>query len=313
MSELKGVQESLRTFDLYFNDEVLEFLNQHSIHILTIEPITLGKALEPSFRVFCQKQTFFVKFSNYGRFSDSFLSGLSELNRISESHLLLPFLSKNIVSIKRQLNVYEWISGRNLKSILSDASSNRIAEYGYRCGRVLKKIHIKMNTPIDSSNHIVRSFEEYMARLQCESFVFTNQFDYRDFFYKNCNILLSVNNHCFVHMDFKPKNLMLCNDKITVVDLDSSMVGNPWMDFYDKAFSLYPEKEIFNATLIRTYFDDNIPDNFWEFFKVLSVYALIQNTACLLRRKDTQNIRLLESYLWNSYNGFTELIPNWMI
>lgn len=89
-------QESLESLDMYFNDEVVEFLNQHSLHILTIEPINMGKTFEPSFRVFCQKQTLFIKFSGYGRFSDSFLAELSELNRMGEKHLLLPFLSKNI-------------------------------------------------------------------------------------------------------------------------------------------------------------------------------------------------------------------------
>lgn len=312
MNELKKVQESLKPFDRYFDDEVIEFLNQHSIHILTVEPVTTGKAFEPSFRLFCQNQTYFVKFSSYDRFSDSFLTELSELNRTSGSHLLLPLLSKNIASIKRQLNVYEWIGGNNLKAILSDASSSTIAEYGYRCGTALQKIHMKMNTQTDSCDRIVRSFEEYMARLEHESFAFINRFDYRDFFYKNCNILLSGNNHCFVHMDFKPKNIMLCNDEITVVDIDSSMIGNPWMDFYDKAFSLYSGKETFNAALIRAYFDDNISDDFWEFFKVLSIYALIQNTACLLLRRDTRYIRDLESYLWSNYNGFKDLVPKWM-
>ena len=148
MSELKKVQELLKPFDRYFNDEVMEFLSQHSIHILTVEPITTGKALEPSFRLFCQNQTYFVKFSSYERFSASFLSELSELNRTGESRLLLPFLSKNIASIKRQLNVYEWIGGNNLKAILGDASSNTIAEYGYRCGGVLQKIHMKIYNEI---------------------------------------------------------------------------------------------------------------------------------------------------------------------
>ena len=84
------------------------------------------------------------------------------------------------------------------------------------------------------------------------------------------------------------------------------------MDFGDKSFSLYPRKETFNAALINAYFDNNIPDEFWEYFRVLSVYALIQNTAWFLRKRDAQSIQLLESYLWNSYNGFTELIPTWM-
>lgn len=299
-------------FDKYFNNEVIEILNQHSIHILTIEPITVVKTFEPSFRVFCQKQTFFVKFSSFGRFSESFLAELSALNRRGDGNLLLPFLSKNITSLNRQLNVYKWINGNNLKSILSDASSKTIVEYGYRCGGVLQKIHMKMNTPTEYCEHIVRSFDEYMARLEHESFMFNNRFDYREYFYKNCSVLLANNSSCFVHMDFKPKNLILCNDRIMVVDIDSSIIGNPWMDFGDKSFSLYPRKETFNAALINAYFDNNIPDGFWEYFRVLSVYALIQNTAWLLRKKDAQSIQLLESYLWNSYNGFTELIPNWM-
>lgn len=143
---------------------------------------------------------------------------------------------------------------------------------------------MKMKYTSDNFNHIVQYFDEYMNRLEMESFVFANQFNYREYFYKNSRTLLSTDNPCFVHMDFKPKNLMLCDGRITVVDIDSSCVGNPWMDFYDKAFSLYPEKETFNAALIRAYFRDNISDEFWEFFKVLSVYALIQNTAWLLRK-----------------------------
>lgn len=302
----------MKLYDELFNEEVIEFLCQHSIHILTIDPITEGKTFEPSFRLTCPNQIYFAKFSNFGRFSDSFLEELFELNHANEGCLHLPIFSKNFESIKRQLTVYEWLNGNNLKSVLNGAAPKVIAEYGYRCGDLLRKIHVKMKHPSDYCNHIINSFDEYMTRLDQESFAFTNLFDYREFFYRNCDVLLANDKPCFVHMDFKPKNLMLSNGKITVVDIDSSIVGNPWMDFYDKAFSLYPEKETFNAALIHAYFDDNIPDNFWEFFKVLSVYALAQNSACLLRRGDRHNIRLLESYLWNSYNGFNGLIPKWM-
>lgn len=302
----------MRPYEEYFNDEVIEILCQNSMYLLYVEPITDGNSLEPSFRLFCKNQTFFAKYSNYRRFSVSFLSELSQVNGINDHVILLPIVSKDIESLKKQLNIYEWLTGDNLKSVLKDAPLKTIEEYAYRCGALLRRVHIGMNYPSDYPNRIITSFDEYLKRIDAENYKFIKQFDYHEYFYNNCSMLSKIEKPCFVHMDYKPKNIMLCNDKIILTDLDSSCIGDPWWDFYDKSFSLYTEKELFNKMLIHAYFEDNIPDGFWEYFKVLSVYTLIQKTAILLRRKDPRSIRYLETYLWNSYDGFTELIPKWM-
>jgi len=281
--------------------------------VLHIESVTEGKAIEPSFRVQTNQCAYFAKFSLSKRFTQADIEGFKAVNANAGNVVLCaPFVSIECPDIGRQLNVYEWISGQNLRSKLALCSKNDCCEYGYQAGQLLHSIHQLSFDNAMNSFKVFNQLESCLNYIDSSGFTFGKSFEYRTYIEDNYDILLCNNSCSFVHMDFKPKNMILTEPgRIVVVDLDSSCIGDPWLDFYNTSFSMYWSKELFNSALIRGYFDDRIPDAFWKYFKVLSAFSLIQNTAWLLRRNGLSYIRQIEDYLWDTYFSFDSLVPMW--
>lgn len=295
----------------FFNKEVVDLFIEKKIILNNVERIVDGKSNEQSFKIDTNQGRYFVKFSMMKRFSKQFLSAIAVENSKIGNVVQLPIMSYNLKELNRQINIYDWIDGSNLKNIFKVCSSNEYSYYGSRCGDLMRKIHFSLKNPNGIQYSILPKLVLYCKRIEMFGFKFEYEFDYRKYLENNLDILIRDISPCFVHLDFKPKNLMVRKKDIYVVDIDSSMLGDPWLDFYDKAFSLYPAKELFNTALIKSYFEDDVPELFWRYFRILSVFALIQNTAWLLQRKDYSHIRSLEAYLWDAYDGFNEIIPKW--
>ncbi|MBR4026591.1 MAG: phosphotransferase [Lachnospiraceae bacterium] len=295
----------------FWNKEVIDLFTERNISISNIDCIVKGKCNEQSFKLDTNQGKYFVKFSNSKRFSKTFLSALEIANGKIGNIIQLPIATYDLKELNRQINIYNWIEGTNLKEILKTCCDDECIYYGNRCGKLMRKIHFSLTELNGLQYCIVSRLKKYYKRIDMLGFKFEYEFDYRKYLENNLDILVRDINPCFIHLDFKPKNLMINKNKIYVVDIDSSMLGDPWLDFYDKAFSLYPSKELFNAALIKSYFDGDVPELFWRYFRVLSVFALIQNTAWILPKKDYTYIKNLESYLWNAYDGFKELIHRW--
>ncbi len=299
--------------DDYYPRLLRGILAEHNIQVLHVEPVTEGKAIEPSFRVQTNQCKYFAKFSLPKRFTQADIERFDAVNaKAGNIVLYVPFVSIECSDIGRQLNVYEWISGQNLRSKLALCSENDCCEYGYQAGQLLYSIHQLSFDSAMNSFDVFNRLKSCLNYIDSSGFTFGKAFEYRTYIESNYGILLRNIPCSFVHMDYKPKNMILTESgRIVVVDLDSSCVGDPWLDFYNMSFSLYRSKELFNSLLIRGYFDDRIPDTFWKYFKVLSAFSLIQNTAWLLRRNDLSYIRQIEDYLCDSYFSFDSLIPMW--
>lgn len=295
----------------FFNKEVVDLFVEKKIILNNVEDISGDACSEKSFKVDTNQGRYFIKFSMFNRFSKQFLSALAVENSKIGNIIQLPIMSYNLKKCNRQINIYDWIDGSNLKDVLKTSLGNEYSYYGSRCGDLMRKIHFSLKKTDGIQYDILLKLAEYYKRIEMSGFRFEYEFNYRKYLEKNLDILISDINPSFVHSDFKPKNLMIDKRGIYVVDIDSSMIGNPWLDFYDKAFPLYPSKELFNAALIKSYFEDNVPEFFWKYFQILSVFALIQNTAWLLQSKDYGYMRSLENYLWDTYDGFNEIIPKW--
>lgn len=190
----------------------------------------------------------------FNRFSKQFLSALAVENSKIGNIIHLPIMSYNLKRCNRQINIYDWIDGTNLKNVFKTSLGNEYSYYGDRCGTLMRKIHFSLREAGRVQYDVLSKLVLYYKRIEMFGFKFEQEFNYRKYLENNLDILISNTNPCFVHSDFKPKNLMLNRNEIYVVDIDSCMIGNPWLDFYDKALSLYPSKELFNASLIKSYF-----------------------------------------------------------
>lgn len=295
----------------FLNEKIVDLLLKNGMIVSSIECIGEGKSGEDAFKINTNQGKYFVKFSNNRRFSEEFLSLLSIGNSKIGNVIQLPIITYNLNEINRQINIYNWIEGINLKKFLNSLTDDACIYYGSRCGYLMKKMHFSMQRSGELKYDLLIKLKQYYDRIEAFGYRFKYNINYKQYLQDNIDILMRDIDPCFIHLDFKPKNLIINKNDIYIVDIDSSRIGDPWLDFYDKAFSLYPSREIFNAALIKGYFDGDIPESFWKYFKVLSVFALIQNTAWILPKKDYVYIRNLESYLWNAYDGFREFIPRW--
>ena len=255
----------------FHNEEVCEVFSDYQSIVLRATQISNCKREEPSFCVETNNGLLFVKFSRIGRFMPDYLSALAIANQKAENCINLPLVSKNIKSLRMQINVYQWIYGKDLRSLLAGASEIELKRFGSECGKLMRKIHQPLSQ-IQNQFDIVSRFEYYYSRVRLHGYRFEKHFDYEQFFYDNMDRALRGSSPTFVHMDFKPKNIMLENGVMKIVDIDSSTVGDPWIDFYDKAFSLKSSKETYNHRLLLSYFNEKIPEDFWQYFRVLAVF-----------------------------------------
>ena len=266
-----------------------------------------GKTIEPKYKIDSYNGTFFAKISGAKRFDESFNRLLRRNNEIC----LPPIISKEIPQIDRQLNVYVWVDGKDLKTIMNNADECECYEYGIRCGSLLKSLHSISPEGIPSCFNVDERIESLLRFLVSNECKLKHKSFWYNYLCKNINTLKQHSNKSIVHFDFKPKNIMLSNDRLLIVDFDSCSIADPWFDFYDKALGVYFGRQVFNKGIIDGYFNKDIPFEFWEFFKVLSVYGLIQSAYWSANRTNTNYIYEAECYLLESYNNFTEQIPIW--
>lgn len=66
-----------------------------------------------------------------------------------------------------------------------------------------------------------------------------------------------------------------------------------------------------NKGIIDGYFNQRIPLDFWRYFKVLSVFGLVQSAYWTVNRTNVKYIIDVERYLLDSYCDFTTDIPIW--
>lgn len=286
-----------------------QILMEHQMFPTSIRAL-MGRPAEPRFQAITNEGTFFVKYTQPGHFSKRIRASLS-LAQKQTGALCLPLISENRSDLNYQVNIYPWIEGVDLKTWSTTASLSDYYHKGERCGRLLHSIHNATVTTKFSDFDITSHMMENIELIRQSKINFPNIKG----IWKNPALIIEGLQRnvspALVHLDFKPKNVMLSDNKICVVDWDSCAIADPWLDFWDKGLSLYPKRESFSAGLLDGYFNDEIPTTFWKYFQALSVFAFLQATAWAIKRGDKSHCFLVENYLWESYQGFCVTVPKW--
>lgn len=275
--------------------------------------VRLGEmSYEPKYHVQTKDDTYFVKFSTYDRFDPDLLEAMQTVYNHIPS-LSIPLFSLNLSSIHRQINVYTWIPGTPLNEMIHSLPEKECYHFGIRCGHKLQNIHsIKQTNSVDTY-----SFENNLAQSMRILFERPDLLTHRNKYLPQMHIwmekLKRPHELSLVHMDYVPKNLMVANDTIHVIDWDSCEVSDPWLDFFEKGLALYPERQAFNTGVIDGYFGGNVPSEFWNYFKALTVFALIRMSTWIVNQNNPTYVNLVEQHICDSYNNFTCSIPTWYI
>ena len=292
-----------------FTECIRNVLVEKGIIVIDVKPI-LDYNVEPKFKVGCIGGTYFAKYSSYNRFSKEFFE-MKGLECLNESICLLPFVSKNLPDINKQLNLYVWLDGENLRSFLHNKTEISCYEYGIKSSKLLKKLHEVNVSNVVARFNVDNYITDILAILRSNECILKYKNLWLDLIVENADILKIKKKDSIIHFDFKPKNIMVSNDKLLLIDFDSFSIGNPWFDFYDKGLAIYKERQAFNKGVIDGYFNNNIPNDFWMFLKIISICTMIQMSAWSINKMKQDYIFSIEKHLLKSYSDDSNNIPKW--
>lgn len=273
----------------------------------------LGKIdYEPKFQVKTAECSYFVKFSVSNRFSPELQASLK---RIKETiHLVsVPLFSVDIPILERQLNVYCWHDGIPLSQMIRSKPLDECYQIGIECGGLLRSIHSIEPIQTTGTYHVAENLSKSMRVLFWKPDLLVQRHLYIPQMHRWIELLTRPHTLSVVHMDYVPKNLMHTETGMVVIDWDSCEISHPWLDFFDKGLALYPERQAFNTGVIDGYFEGVIPADFWDYFKALTVFALVRTSAWVVNQRNPTYVNMVEQHVCDSYSEFKANIPSWYI
>ena len=295
--------------EMFIHTQIRQVLTKNGIVPIHFQSIGTGK-IEPKYRVETTEEAYFVKLSRYGRFTKELVRDLEQAQAATGA-VSLPCITQNVLAIHRQVNVYHWIHGEDLKAVIKTRSEGECLDLGSFCGHTLRQIHKATSRPTAETSLTRKLADDCIQLLNTQEGLLFHTKRYLSLLHNWPSALNSTRLSALVHMDYKPKNIIQTQGKRIVVDWDSCVVADPWLDFWDKGSALVPQKQAFSAGVIFGYFKGKVPPSFWPYLKTLSVLALIQSAKWAIRREEEGYIRLLEQHLWDSYRGFSCDVPIW--
>lgn len=214
-------------------------------------------------------------------------------------------------------NVYmvlSWIEGEDLEQVLPSLSKEEQYLLGRKAGNILKKIH---SLSIDAEDKKEKStIKKKLLQIQkyVESKVrISNDESIINFIKENINYI-NDETKVYQHGDFHPGNLIFLETKeIGVIDFNRWDVGDPYEEFYKLESFGVDISSPYCIGQIESYFDDNIPNNFWKALAVYSAHAALYSIkwAEQFGEDDLNNMRKICYRILDDYDGFNTYIPKW--
>ena len=161
--------------------------------------------------------------------------------------------------------VLEWINGISIEELIKSSKENEVMQLGINTGQELKHLHsINADTNsallLDNKDKIRKKKEKFLS-LNLIDETISSVFDYLE----HSQSMLQDNTSSIIHGDVHPGNIILNQDnKQFFIDLDVCKNGASWYDLASNSCLL--NNNLYYIGLIDGYFNQNIPDNFWEVY-----------------------------------------------
>lgn len=216
-------------------------------------------------------------------------------------------------------NVYmllTWVEGIDLEEMLSTLPEEEQFLLGCQAGEILKKIHsIKVDeqdipdkTKAEKKLVQLENYETSNVRIQDDQDAVQYVKEHIGQIWKEKPV--------YQHGDFHPGNLIYMNDgSIGVIDFNRWEVGDPYEEFY-KLESFAREHSIpYCIGQIETYFDKNIPYEFWTILAVYVAHASLYSIkwAEKFGKEDIDAMVMRCKVAFEDYDFFRTPIPKWYV
>ena len=209
-----------------------------------------------------------------------------------------------------------WCEGEEAKEALPSLSKQQQFELGCDAGNILKKMKpLEYYAPsADWANSYGKKVEKYISA------------------YKNCGrdlygieVLLSFlegnfkwldnRERCLLHGDFQTDNMIISPEQeLYIIDFQGSGLVDPYYALTGATVSAEGSLE-FSVGQLKTYFDGNIPDEFWKlnafYTAAESIHAF--TVAVTLGQEEVDYSNELMKNILEWHDNFNTFIPNWFI
>lgn len=207
-----------------------------------------------------------------------------------------------------------WVEGEDLESALPKLSEEAQYELGRSAGKILRQIH---SIPVETCD-VPEQTKKAKKLLQLERYeqsAIRIANDETAIQYVKDNIdKLWMEPPVYLHGDFHPGNLILTPQKtLGVIDFNRWEVGDPYEEFY-KLESFGVEVSVpYCIGQIDAYFDDEVPQQFWETLAVYAAHASLFSIkwAEKFGQEEIDGMVRRCKAAMEHYDGFKEVVPSW--
>lgn len=236
-----------------------------------------------------------------------------EANNIATNRVL-DFGTYN--SGQRCYMILSWTPGEEVETLLHNKSSLCCTQLGALSGRLLKEIHgILPECNVSEAPSLKEEMEICIAEYSKEYGLLSRYPSMETFirFLDNNKSRAVLNTRpTLLHGDFHAKNLIYSDGKINAIDWDNGKLGNPIEDFVRNIISAEVSYH-FASSLIKSYYDTNIPDDFWL---LLAIYTAIHELRITKYEFESPQKKLSfvdyqHGLVLKEYCGMRSLIPNY--
>lgn len=207
-----------------------------------------------------------------------------------------------------------WVEGEDLEEALPKLSKEEQYELGRSAGRILRQIH---SIPVEACDMPEQTKKEkkllQLSRYE-ESAVRIANDEIAVQYLKDNIDKLWLEQPVYLHGDFHPGNLIFTPQKtLGVIDFNRWEVGDPYEEFY-KLESFGVEVSVpYCIGQIDAYFDDKVPQQFWETLAVYVAHASLFSIkwAEKFGQEDVDGMVRRCQAAMEHYDGFKSVVPSW--
>ena len=210
-----------------------------------------------------------------------------------------------------------WVDGVDLGEALPNMSTREQYGVGEKSGILLRKLH-SIPAPLDIEKWSEKFWQKAQRWIDYynEKSITSPAVDVFISHIIQNKHLLDSRNQTFIHGDFNLTNIILTPDgEVGVIDFNAynTPYGDPWWDFTPTNWGAEVSPHF--SGLINGYFENNVPNEFFEILKYYLAYdglsAICQ--ADLERQNETADAQCHVHNIMQWYDNMLGTVPSWYV
>lgn len=209
----------------------------------------------------------------------------------------------------------DWIKGKQLNEVF-DTCPELMVGIGKKAGEIVKNIHHQefVKTTLKDKGVIIAPkikalAEKMVGEINLKGITFAYIDKAIDYLNENLS-LVSEERAGIVHNDLRPENFILTDENLYLFDFDSGMISDCYGDFTYLSVMSEKKYRAFSYGLIRSYFGDEIPEEFWRVNLVFSIMKLLDYAIYKFDKKGTMVVQQASSFI-EAFEHYSTDVPTW--